>query len=728
MSSSSINYHSAKKIQLPVIVPVFSLVIILFAFLIIFVYLEQEKHMRKETLSHIQQFQNSFKKLMSADAKLLDASLHFIGNKEELRKNFLAQNRKELIKNSEDIFQKIKADYDVTHFYFINKDHVCFLRAHNPSRHGDTITRITLKQAVATGQPSYGIELGPLGTFTLRMVHPWRIEGELVGYIELGKEIDYMTPELSSLLNVELIFTIFKDRLDRQTWEEGLRMMGHKADWSEFEAFVVTSQSSTNFSKRLNDIVLKTQHQDELYLFEDETDGNYWQTGVTALIDAGKQQVGNIFVFRNVSSEVSLINKLKVGALIIVFSIGGVLFFLYWRYVKNLESDLINLYDSLDAEIIQRKKIALKFHELSAQYQLILNSAGEGIYGLDLDGRTTFINAAGAKMLGYTIEELTGKHLHSIVHSKKLDGSIYPWDQCPVNKIMKSGGIYSASNEYFWTKDQKSVPIEYLVHPIEEKNSIKGAVVVFKNISDRLDKESKLKIAQQQAQQSEKLAGVGRLAEGVAHEVLNPLNIISLHVQMLLKKTDHEMEFKQSLLKIRGEIKRISKIASALSFYSQKGETAPEHVSAHTLIDEVLLKLDPELESRSIEIKKVFDPALPDMAWDPNEMKEVLSALILNAVEAIQGSGWIEIKTDLQHIQEADRIRIVISDSGCGIAKENQGKIFDPFYTTKQDIYGAGMGLPASLSFVEKNNGTILIASEPGKGTKVTLEFVVKNN
>lgn len=728
MSSSSKNSHSAKKIQLPVIVPVFSLVIILFTSLVIFIYLEQEKHMRKETLSHIHQFQNSFKNFLSADAELLDASLHFIGSKEGLRKEFLAQNRKGLIEESKDIFQKIKADYDVTHFYFINKDHVCFLRAHNHPRHGDTINRFTLKQAVATGQPSYGIELGPLGTFTLRMVHPWRIEGEIVGYIELGKEIAYMIPELSRLLDVGLVFTIFKDHLDRQAWEEGLRMMGHNADWNEFGPFVVTGQSSTKFSKRLNDIVSETQQQDQLYLFENETDGNYWQTGVAPLIDAGNRQVGNIFVFRNVSPEVTLINELKVGALVIVFSLGGILFLLYWRYVKNLESDLNSLYDSLDAEIIQRKKIALKLHELSTQYQLILNSAGEGIYGLDLEGRTTFINAAGAKMLGYTIEELTGKHLHSIVHSKKMDGSDYPWDQCPVNKIMKGGGIYSASNEYFWTKDQKPVPIEYLVHPLEEENSIKGAVVVFKDISDRLEKESKLKMAQQQLYQSEKLAGVGRLAEGVAHEVLNPLNIISLHVQMLLKKTDHEMEFKQPLLKIRGEVKRISKIASALTFYSQKEVTAPEYVSVHALVEEVLLNLDPELKSRSIEIKKVFDPALPDMSWDPAEMKETFSCLILNALEAIQDSGWIEIKTDLLHGQGADRIQIVISDSGCGIAKENQGEIFDPFYTTKQDIYGAGMGLTTSQSFVEKNNGTILIESEPGKGTRVILEFVVKNN
>lgn len=727
MRPSQKKSYSSKRIQLPVIVPASSLVIILFILLIGFVYLEQEKHMQKETLSHIHQFQDSFQKFMASDADLLGGLLYFIGNEGGLRKEFLAQNRKGLIENSKEIFQKIKADYDVTHFYFINKDNICFLRAHNTSRHGDTINRFTLKQAVATGQPFYGIELGPLGTFTLRMVHPWRIDGEIVGYIELGKEIDYMTPELSHLLHVGLVFTIFKDHLERQAWEEGLQMMGNKADWNEFGSFVVTSRSFQVFSERLKNIASEVQNHDQLFLFKDEADGNYWQAGATALIDAGNQQVGNVYVFRNVSLEVSLVEKLKFGALFIIFAFGGILFFFYWRYIKNLETDLTSLYESLNVEITQRKRIAMQLHELSMQYQLILNSAGEGIYGLDLEGNTTFINIAGAKMLGYTIEELTGKHLHSIVHSKKTDGSTYSWDQCPVNKIMQGGGIYSASNEVFWTKDHKAMPIEYLVHPIKEEGAIKGAVVVFKDISDRLEKEHKLEVAQKKVLQSEKLAGVGRLAAGVSHEVLNPLNIISIYVQMLLKKTDQEMGMKQPLLKIKDEVKRISKIVSTLSFYSQKGRNTLVKASVHELIDEALLKLDAELKSGSIDVKRSFNSALPEVDWDLCEMEEAFSCLLKNAIEAIQGPGWIEIKTDLLTVQESDRIRIVVSDSGCGIPKENQGKIFDPFFTTKEDIYGAGMGLSVCQSFVEKNNGSILIESELGKGTKVTLEFVVLN-
>ncbi len=727
MNHSPRKSHSAKKIRLPVIVPAFLLVTVLFFSLASYSCLELEKHMNKETLSDIGKFQKNFQKFLSSDAELLGGLLHFFGENSELQKAFLAQNRKELIEHSKEVFEKIKADYNITHFYFIGEDQICFLRAHNPKRFGDTIKRFTLKQAVATGQPAYGIELGVLGTFTLRMVQPWRIDGKIVGYIELGKEIEYLTSQLSNLLDVGLVFTIFKSHLNRQSWDEGLRMMGTEANWNEFDSFVVTSRSSSSFSERLNQVASDNLSKQSLYLFEDERDESQWQAGSTALIDAGNQQVGNVFIFRNVSPEVNLLNQLKVGMLLILVSIGGIMFFFYWRYVKSLEADLISLYESLDAEIIQRKKMALQYHELSLQYQLILNSAGEGIYGLDLEGNTTFINIAGAKMLGYTIEELTGKHLHSMVHYKTIDGAEYSWDQCPVNKIMRSGGIFSAASEYFWTKDQKPIPIEYLVHPIKENNTIKGAVVLFKDISSRLEKEKQLKQAEQQVQQVEKLAGIGRLADGVAHEVLNPLNIISMHVQMLLKKTDQEME-KKPLLKIKNEVKRIGNIISSLSFYSEKESVTIKNVSAHVLLEEILVKLAPDIKSHSIEIKKNFEPNVPNMDWDAHEMKEAFFAILRNAVEAIQGPGSIEIKTSLLHRGGSDYLKIIFSDSGLGISKEDQKKLFDPFFSTKKDIYGVGMGLPICLSFVENNKGTISIDSELGIGTTVTFEFLVQKS
>ncbi|PIR00861.1 MAG: hypothetical protein COV66_03265 [Nitrospinae bacterium CG11_big_fil_rev_8_21_14_0_20_45_15] len=727
MNPSSYKNHSVKKIRLPVIVPAFLLVTVLFFSLASYSALELEKHMAKETFSYIERFKKDFQKFLSLDAELLGGLLHFFGEKSGLQKAFLAQNRNELIEHSKEIFEKIKTDYNITHFYFIGEDQTCFLRAHNPPRFGDTIERFTLKQAVATGKPAYGIELGVLGTFTLRMVQPWRIDGKIVGYIELGKEIEYLTSELSGLLDVGLVFTIFKSHLNKQSWDEGLRMMGTEANWDEFDSFVVTSQSSPRFLERLRDVVSNTQGKQSLYLFEDERDGSQWQAGTTALMDAGNQQVGNVFIFRNVSLEVDLVKQLKAGVLLILVFIGGLMFLFYCRYVKSLETDLHSLYESLDAEIIQRKQVALQYHELSLQYQLILNSAGEGIYGLDLEGNTTFINLAGAKMLGYTSEELTGKHLHSIVHHKKMDGDEYPWDQCPVNKIMHSGEIFSASNEFFWTKDQKPIPIEYLVHPIKENNTIKGAVVLFKDIAERLEKENQLKLAEQQVRQVEKLAGIGRLADGVAHEVLNPLNIISMHVQMLLKKTDQEME-KKPLLKIKNEIKRIGNIVSALSFYSEKESVTIKNISPHLLLEDILVKLDPDIKARSIEIRKFFDPNVPNMDWDAHEMKEAFLSILRNAVEAIQGPGWIEIKTSLLHTKDLDCLKIIFSDSGCGISKEDQDKLFDPFFSTKKDIYGVGMGLPVCLSFVENNHGTVLIDSELGKGTTVTLEFLVQKS
>jgi PAS domain S-box-containing protein/putative nucleotidyltransferase with HDIG domain len=146
-------------------------------------------------------------------------------------------------------------------------------------------------------------------------------------------------------------------------------------------------------------------------------------------------------------------------------------------------------------DITARKRRVEEIQELSLTNQRILNSVGEGIYGLDLNSNVTFINAAGAKMLGWEVKELIGKNSHSLWHHTKADGTNYPEEECGLKEVLKSGVSKTFIEDWFWKKDGNSFPVEYTNNPIYEKESLIGAVVTFRDITERKQATEKLKKA-----------------------------------------------------------------------------------------------------------------------------------------------------------------------------------------------------------------------------------------
>jgi PAS domain S-box-containing protein len=150
-------------------------------------------------------------------------------------------------------------------------------------------------------------------------------------------------------------------------------------------------------------------------------------------------------------------------------------------------------YSGIIRDITERKQTAEALMSLQRQYELILKEAGEGIYGLDREGRTTFLNPTAARMLGYAPEELVGQPMHPLLHHSRPDGSPYPDSSCPIYAALYDGAVHRVSDEVFWRKDGTSFPVEYVSTPILEGSNIVGAVVVFRDITDRRRHEEALR-------------------------------------------------------------------------------------------------------------------------------------------------------------------------------------------------------------------------------------------
>ena len=160
--------------------------------------------------------------------------------------------------------------------------------------------------------------------------------------------------------------------------------------------------------------------------------------------------------------------------------------------------------DYLRQGIAEWKKIEKIFHEIEKENQLILKAVGEGIYGVNADGKTTFVNPAAERILGWKAEELVGKEIHSIMHHSKADGSVYPAKECPIYAAFRDGAVHQVNNEVFWRKDGTPVAVEYTSTPIKDNGRLVGAVVIFRDVSDRKEAESNLRAALEEVERLKK--------------------------------------------------------------------------------------------------------------------------------------------------------------------------------------------------------------------------------
>ena len=227
------------RILIPLTLGLFSLLVI---FLVSLFWIERNNI----TLRVKHQFESSehfFYSQQENDAHLLIGLLESIMNDRAIQTAMKTKDRQALLSHTAPLFKRIASQHPVTHLYFSDAQRINLLRVHQPDRYGDRIDRVTTLKAEKTGAIVYGLELGPLGTLTLRVVAPMFVNGKRIGFVELGEEIDHITAKFEKFLGVELIVYLHKKFLRRSDWEAGMRMMGRGYDWDRFPDVVQVEQS-----------------------------------------------------------------------------------------------------------------------------------------------------------------------------------------------------------------------------------------------------------------------------------------------------------------------------------------------------------------------------------------------------------------------------------------------------------------------------------------------------
>jgi len=232
------------------------------------------------------------------------------------------------------------------------------------------------------------------------------------------------------------------------------------------------------------------------------------------------------------------------------------------------------------------------------------------------------------------------------------------------------------------------------------------------------DREEQLKLAtQQQIGQSEKLASIGRLAAGIAHEINNPLTGVLTFAHLLKEKENIGDQDKEDLEVIVRETSRVREIVRGLLDFARESPSAKEPLDINEAIRQTMTLICSQKEFGKVAIEEHLGDAVPPVCGDKNQLQQVFLNLSLNACEAMPDGGTLSITTSAGE----ENVIITVSDTGCGIKKEDLDKIFDPFFTTKPVGKGTGLGLSVSYGTIQQHGGSIEVESQEGKGTTFTI-------
>jgi len=219
--------------------------------------------------------------------------------------------------------------------------------------------------------------------------------------------------------------------------------------------------------------------------------------------------------------------------------------------------------------------------------------------------------------------------------------------------------------------------------------------------------------------QGERLASLGRLSAGLAHEINNPLGLILGYTQLMLKEAKPGDQFHEDLKMVEKHARNCKKIVEDLLKFSRSTETAKIPADVNDLVNEALSLVERRFETEKIFIVKKLAPAIPRVSVDPKKIKQVFMNILTNAEQAIGGEGATTVAT--RHDRASRRILVSFKDTGAGIAPEIMRKIFDPFFTTKPTGTGTGLGLAVSYGIIRDHAGEIRVKSTPGKGSTFTI-------
>ncbi len=641
---------------------------------------------------------NELSFLLDEQANSLTAFLKMLTRDEQLRRGLRNEDSSFLYTNYKELFAQLRGEHKITHFYIHRSDRINLLRFHEPGRYGDLINRFTALEAERTGQVASGIELGPLGTFTLRTIMPIQENGKLIGYVELGKEIEDALATIHSKYDTECIVGIRKEFLNQVAWEQGMAMLGRKAEWDQYKNYVIIYHSPLT-ETGLYDKFIMEQSFSSLSPVETDINNSTWQAVAHPLQDVSGKSVGKLVLINNISQQRasfdSLITKISGGTLAAL----GLLFAYLFISLRKTDQVLLT----------QKNKLIQNKNQIG-RYVKAIDNMGIGLLLIDEDFCIRECNDTLKKWFG----EPNGKLCHQWIF-----GLNSPCSYCQLKDV-----IIFRKTAFFQAPLSDGRAFEITSTPVTNPDGTTSMMEALNDVTLR-------KRAEDQLRKIDRLESIGTLAGGIAHDFNNVLAGIYGNIALANRKLDREHPAFKSLTRAEKSLERATNLTNKLLTFAKGGEPITDFVNLAEIIQEVV-----NFDLTGSNVKLVFNQAsdLWTAKVDKSQIQQLFSNLAVNALQSMPEGGHLYIslqnheiqKTAVTQLNPGKYINITVRDEGCGIEQDHLKKIFDLYFSTKPA--GCGLGLATVYSIVTKHHGHIEAQSEVGKGTTLTIDLPANKN
>ena len=647
-------YHLQKRLLIPLSL---TFLVLITAFVLTSYHISrQDESVSME--ARYQQFHSILDSIALYNSQSMEMAAEFIGNQQRFINSMREQDRERLLGHADDVFPHIRRTLQVSHFYFRNPQGELLLRVYRPEDLSPGAPRIALRRAMDTGRPSSGLEIGRSGTLAQRMVYPWFVDSELIGYIEMGIEIHPILEQIKEISKSDILVTLNKSLLNQELWEMSRDERKSSAPWDLIDERVVSSSTLTASAHDLR----------RLY------DASEMKGPFTGPLSIGNKS------YRSGRFPITDAREQEIGYLIMI------------------------------VDVTERAEIFRTFILRVIGFSLLLSLA-LFVYALRILGRVSFQLKTSEQLLRQESERLAESNNNL---RKEIDDRKQAQQQL---------------QELNLTLEQR----------VEERT--------------RELKEQQATILHQ-----DKMACIGQLAAGIAHDINNPIGFMSHNLVILerylerfrqffalqaatiernsnpdlltaYKKNISDFDVAAMLEELpiiikecRDGTSRIDQTVQGLRTFSRNEIPRLELTDLHQCIDSTVAIIRHELKDRIVVDRDYGN--IPLRQCYPGQINQVFLNLLINAVQAISNEGIIRIKSRLEH----QSIVISITDSGCGMPDEVVAKIFEPFFTTKETGVGTGLGLSIVYDIITRHQGTISVTSSVGEGTTFIVRLPVDNN
>ena len=359
-----------------------------------------------------------------------------------------------------------------------------------------------------------------------------------------------------------------------------------------------------------------------------------------------------------------------------------------------------------------RDQTLTALEEAASHYKAILETTVDAIITIDSQGIVQTFNSAAEKIFGYRAEEVIGNNVKMLMpepYRIEHDGYIGRYLRTGVPKIIGIGRQVIGLR-----KDGTEFPMDLAVSevPLKGKRLFTG---IIRDITER-------KRLEEQLVQSAKLAAVGKLISGIAHEVNNPVSIIKMHIASVMQDIESQKlpkDLTETLRVIQRQNNKVSQIMAGLLAFSRQGSFSPEWIDVNQPVQAAARLVENTLQNQGIVYQAELAGSLPRVFLDPVRIEQVLVNLFNNAIDTMSSGDVLTVSTALETDDtQRDWMVIRVGDTGEGIEEEHLSHLFDPFFTTKEVGEGTGLGLSVSYGLIQEHGGRIEVSSQLGKGTE----------